>query len=181
MGTMDLRPLTTDDQHLIDRALLDPQMMEHLGGAIPAEKSRETFLRQTDPAKADTTWARVIVEDGVDVGTLALWKNDHDASSEMGWMIFPEFQGRALGKRGVQMLLDEAWADGRWGAISAFPSVTNEASNALCRTLGFRLMVTTDFEYQGRTLTCNHWRIDPPEEQLQRRSSRRSSGTRARR
>jgi hypothetical protein len=69
-------------------------MMEHLGGAIPGEKSRETFLRQTDPAKADTTWARVIVEDGVDVGTLALWKNDHDdPSSEMGWMVFPEFQG----------------------------------------------------------------------------------------
>jgi RimJ/RimL family protein N-acetyltransferase len=91
---MDLRPLTTDDQHLIDRALLDPRMMEHLGGVISAKKSYQTFLRQTDPTKADTTWARVIVEDGVDVGTLALWKNDHDdPSSEMGWMVFPEFQG----------------------------------------------------------------------------------------
>jgi RimJ/RimL family protein N-acetyltransferase len=160
---MDLRPLTTDDQHLIDRALLDPRMMEHLGGVISAKKSYETFLRQTDPTKADTTWARVIVEDGVDVGTLALWKNDHDdPSSEMGWMVFPEFQGQGLGKRGVRMLLAEAWADGRWGATYAFPSVTNDASNALCRTLGFRLENTTDFEYQGRTLTCNHWRIDPP-------------------
>src|SRR5919106_2975124 len=74
MGPMDLRPLTADDQHLIDRALLDPGMMEHLGGAIPPEKSRKTFLRQTDPATADTTWARVIVDDGVDVGTLVLWK-----------------------------------------------------------------------------------------------------------
>jgi RimJ/RimL family protein N-acetyltransferase len=164
MGAMHLRPLTADDQHLIDRALLDPGMMEHLGGAIPPEKSRETFLRQTDPAKADTTWARVIVEDGVDVGTLVLWKNDHeDPASEMGWMVFPEFQGRGLAKRGVQLLLDEAWADGRWGAIYAFPSVTNAASNAICRTLGFRLVDTTDFEYQGRTLMCNHWRIDPPE------------------
>jgi RimJ/RimL family protein N-acetyltransferase len=61
------------------------------------------------------------------------------------------------------MLLDEAWADGRWGAIYAFPSVANDASNAICRTLGFRLVDTKDFEYQGRTLTCNHWRIDPPE------------------
>ena len=59
-------------------ALLDPGMMEHLGGAIPPDKSRETFLRQIDPAKADTTWGRVIVKDGVDVGTLVLWKNDHD-------------------------------------------------------------------------------------------------------
>ena len=66
-------------------------------------------------------------------------------------------------QRGVQMLLDEAWADGRWGAIYAFPSVANDASNAICRTLGFRLVDTKDFEYQGRTLTCNHWRIDPPE------------------
>jgi RimJ/RimL family protein N-acetyltransferase len=162
---MHLRPLTTDDQHLIDRALLDSAMMEHLGGAISPEESRDTFLRQTDPATADTTWARVIVEDDADVGTLALWKNDHAApASEMGWMVFPEFQGRGLGKIGVQMLLDEAWADGRWGTISAFPNVTNDASNAICRALGFRLVDTTNFEYQGRTLTCNHWRIDPPEE-----------------
>jgi hypothetical protein len=56
------------------------------------------------------------------------------------------------------------WADGRWGAIYAFPSVTNAASNAICRTLGSRLVDTTDFEYRGRTLMCNHWRIDPPEE-----------------
>jgi RimJ/RimL family protein N-acetyltransferase len=97
-----------------------------------------------------------------DVGTLVLWKNDHDdPESELGWMVFPEFQGRGLGKRGVQMLLDEAGADGRWGAISAFPSVTNVASNAICRTLGFRLVDTTDFEYQGQTLVCNHWRIGP--------------------
>jgi RimJ/RimL family protein N-acetyltransferase len=160
---VNLRPLTADDGLLIDRALLDPGMMEHLGGPIPPEKSRETFLRQVDPAKADITWARVIVEDGEDVGTLALWKDDPDAQvSEMGWMVFPEFQGRGLGKRGVAMLLEAAWADGRFGAIYAYPSVTNDASNAICRALGFKLVDTSTFEYHGRPLTCNHWRIDPP-------------------
>jgi RimJ/RimL family protein N-acetyltransferase len=105
----------------------------------------------------------VIVDEGEDVGTLALWKDGPDAQvSEMGWMVFPEFQGRGLGKRGVAMLLEEAWADGRFGAIYAYPSVTNDASNAICRTLGFQLVDTSTFEYQGRPLTCNHWRIDPP-------------------
>jgi RimJ/RimL family protein N-acetyltransferase len=160
---MDLRRLTGTDQHLIDRALLDPQMMRHLEGAISPQASRETFERQIDPSRAHMTWARLIVEDAADVGTLTLWRNDAGAS-EMGWMVFPEFQGRGYGKRGAQMLLDEAWADGRWGAISAFPSVSNDASNAICRTLGFRLVETKQFRYQGRAMTCNHWQIDPPKE-----------------
>lgn len=160
---MELRTLTPDDEHLIDRALLDPGMMEHLGGAISKEKSHETFLRQIDPMKADTTWARVIVEDGEEVGTLVLWKHEgEDPVVEIGWMVFPEYQGRGLGKRAVAMLLDEAWADGRWGTVHAFPHVTNEASNAIARSLGFELVETKDFEYSGRPLTCNDWRIDPP-------------------
>ena len=77
-------------------------------------------------------------------------------------MVRPAFQGRGIGRRAVAMLLDEAQADGRWGSIYAFPADTNEASNAMSRTLGFTLVEVKEFVYQGRTLRCNVWRLDPP-------------------
>jgi RimJ/RimL family protein N-acetyltransferase len=81
--------------------------------------------------------------------------------SEIGWMVLPAYQGRGLARRAVSRVLDLAAADGRWGTIHAFPGVTNAASNALCRSLGFTLVGTVTVDFQGRPLTCHHWRVDP--------------------
>jgi RimJ/RimL family protein N-acetyltransferase len=37
----------------------------------------------------------------------------------------------------------------------------NEASNAICRKLGFELLGEEDFEYPpGNPIRCNDWRLD---------------------
>ncbi|WP_323184156.1 Mu transposase domain-containing protein [Streptomyces canus] len=48
---------------------------------------------------------------------------------EIGWMMFPEFQGRSLGKRAVRPLLQQAWSTDRWGDIHALPVTTHGPSN----------------------------------------------------
>ncbi|HYJ60988.1 MAG TPA: GNAT family N-acetyltransferase [Actinomycetota bacterium] len=161
---MRLRPITADDRWLFVELLCDDEVMHHLGGAISVEAAEQTLARQIDPAAADTTWARAILTEEDEVaGSLALWIHDgEDPITEIGWMVRPAFQGRGIGKRAVAMLLDEAQADGRWGPIYAFPADTNEASNAMSRTLGFTLVEVKEFVYQGRTLRCNVWRHDPP-------------------
>jgi hypothetical protein len=52
--------------------------------------------------------------------------------------------------------------DGRWGAVHAFPGVTNAASNALCRNHGFSLVGEDTFDYRGRRLRYNHWIREEP-------------------
>lgn len=154
---MRFRRVTEDDAPLFEAELCDPAMMEHLGGPITVEQAHDTLRRQLDPA---TVWSFVIVTDlGEDAGSVCLWRHDgDDPITEIGWMVLPAFQGRGLGKAAVRELLDRADADGRWGPIHAFPEVGNEASNAMCRSLGFELIATETFAYRGRSLTCNTWR-----------------------
>jgi RimJ/RimL family protein N-acetyltransferase len=98
------------------------------------------------------------------VGTVSLWSHedgDEAGLSEIGWMVLPEYQGRGRAKRAVRALLERARDDGRWGVVHAFPGVTNAASNALCRSVGFTLVGERDITFAGRLLRTNHWWIDP--------------------
>jgi hypothetical protein len=46
-------------------------------------------------------------------------------------------------------------------SLHAFPAVTNTPSNALCRSVGFRLAGEVETLFAGRTFRANHWFIDP--------------------
>ena len=98
---------------------------------------------------------------GEAVGTISLWESDHEGEpvNEIGWEILPAFQGRGFTSQAVRMVLDKAKAEGRWDVIHAHPGVTNAASNAICRKLGFEKLGDCDIDYAGRVLRCNHWRI----------------------
>jgi RimJ/RimL family protein N-acetyltransferase len=76
-------------------------------------------------------------------------------------MVLPEFQGHGYAKRAVRAMLQRARVDGRWGVVHAFPGVTNAASNALCRSVGFTLVGERNVVFADRELRTNHWRIDP--------------------
>jgi hypothetical protein len=44
--------------------------------------------------------------------------------------------------------------------MHAFPSVSNLASNAICRKLGFSLIEACEFEYPaGNFMMCNDWHL----------------------
>jgi hypothetical protein len=58
------------------------------------------------------------------------------------------------------MVLERATAERRWDVIHAFPGVTNGPSNAICRKNGFAMLGERDIVYAGRTLRCNHWRVN---------------------
>ena len=76
--------------------------------------------------------------------------------SEAGWSVCRSTKAR-YASAGLALLLERAHADGRWGAIHAFPGATNAASNALCRKFGFELVGQETVDYGGRALRCNHW------------------------
>jgi RimJ/RimL family protein N-acetyltransferase len=163
-----LRDVEPGDVDAYVRMRCDPAMMTELGGPLPRdgiEAKVETDVRGT---RADDYWVSMIVPDpaaleGV-AGSVTLWSHDdgEDARlSEIGWMVLPEFQGRGYAGRAVRALLERARADGRWGVVHAFPGVTNAASNALCRSVGFTLVGERNVTFAGRELRTNHWMIDP--------------------
>lgn len=162
---MKLRNLTKGDLWLYEAIHCDPAMMAELGGPLRSEGLWQKLQRDVADVEAETVWVLVIVPDevaGTAAGTVSVW--DHawrgETISEIGWMVLPKFQGKGMGSQAVRMVLDRARSTGRWDVLHAFPAITNAASNAMSRKLGFSLIEEVDYDYRGRTLRCNHWRID---------------------
>jgi RimJ/RimL family protein N-acetyltransferase len=159
-----LRDVRRDDLQLYERLRCDPAMTVELGGPQPPEEIEPKLRLDVADVEADRSWISVIESDEGDaMGTVCIWSHGSTdgAVSEIGWMVLPEFQGSGVGGWAAAAILERARADGRWGEIHAYPSVTNEPSNRICRSLGFDLVGEEEFEYRGHMLHGNHWRLDP--------------------
>lgn len=161
---MRLLELTTDDLPLYERVYRDPRMLKHLGGVpFPQEGLAPKLQRDVESIRRGAAWIFKIIPDEEDeeraAGSVCIWESRvHDElMNEIGWSILPEFQRQGLATRAVSALLERARDAGRWDIIHAFPSVTNTASNAICRKMGFELLEEVDLEWSGHALRCNHW------------------------
>ncbi|MFJ6372311.1 GNAT family N-acetyltransferase [Streptomyces virginiae] len=164
---MQLRDVQLGDVDAYVRMRCDPAMMIDLGGPLPREGMEDKVRRDVRSAESGAQWIKMIVLDEADpavaAGTVTLWSHSEDGEeiSEIGWMVLPEFQGCGVGRRAVRALLERARDDGRWGLVHAFPAVTNDPSNGICRSLGFQLLEERDVTFADRVLRTNHWRVDP--------------------
>jgi RimJ/RimL family protein N-acetyltransferase len=162
-----LRDVGLGDVAAYVRMRCDPVMTAELGGPQPRDGIEDKVRRDAAEAAAGTSLIKMIIPDpaepAVVAGSVTLWSHQDSGVeiSEIGWMVLPEFQGQGVGKRAVRALLELARGENRWGVVHAFPAVTNAPSNALCRSVGFRLAGQVDTLYAGRTFRTNHWFIDP--------------------
>lgn len=156
-----LRDVEPADLDAYIRMRCDSVMMTELGGPQPRDRIPDQLHRDLETVREDTAWIKMIIPDGAAqvAGTVTLY--GRDGISEIGWMVLPEFQGRGLASAAVRAVLDLASADGRWGPIHAFPSTTNAASNAICRSGGFSLVGEEAKTFAGRPFRVNHWVFDP--------------------
>ncbi len=165
--SIQLVPLRPEDEWLTAALETDPVMMEHLGGpldpdAVPALHAR----RLAGMERGDTWYFTIRLGDGTPVGAVCLWHDEaHPAgTSEAGWSVLPAYQGRGIASAAVRQLIELAREEGgRWGDIHAWPSVTNAASNALCRSAGFVHVGVADFVFRGHPLRCNEWVLRDPD------------------
>ncbi len=159
---MELRDISMEDLPLYEALLMDPRIMVELGGPLPRDGLAKKLRGIVDEVEAGKIWFFKIVEDDASAGTVCVWDHEWKGQTinEIGWMVATDFQGRGLATEAVRAMLDRARAEGRWDVIHAFPAVTNGPSNAICRKTGFSKVQEVDIEYAGRTLRCNHWRVD---------------------
>jgi RimJ/RimL family protein N-acetyltransferase len=109
-------------------------------------------------------WPLKVIPDGSTsaAGGVDVFESSDEGETiyEVGWMIFAEFQHRGLAGQAVQAVLEKARAERKFGRIHAFPAVTNAPSNRICEKNGFANLGQCEFEFAGRTVHRNHWRVD---------------------
>ena len=137
----------------------------HLGGPESEAKLVERQRKYERIGETGTGRMFKVVDEasGEPAGSVGYWEKDWRDTIvwETGWSVLPEFQGQGVGKRAVRAVLELARDEDRWGMVHAFPAVTNTPSNALCRSVGFRLAGEVETLFAGRTFRTNHWFIDP--------------------
>jgi RimJ/RimL family protein N-acetyltransferase len=162
-GSMRLTPYTEDDFDLTVALESDPAVMKDLGGPVPLERIRLTHERRL-AGTAEGDWFFGIVPDGGTraVGIVGVWRTPWEGGviHELGLMLPPGHQRQRLGARAAQLVFDRARAERAFPAIHGIVAVTNGASNAFTRRLGFVLLGQCDAGYAGRPLRCNHWVLD---------------------
>jgi RimJ/RimL family protein N-acetyltransferase len=161
-SVVQLRPWTADDLPVLERNNT-PEMTVHLGGPETPEKlldRHERYQRGWPEGTASMFTAWVGEEP---VGLVGYWDTTHEGRDvyECAYGVFPEYQGRGLAEATLRACLSHAAEHGGRDDVYAFPKVTNEPSNALCRRVGFVLEGEQAFEYpKGNPIRANAWRYE---------------------
>lgn len=161
VDNLTLRPWSDEDLPLLETLMMNPVVMEYLGGPDSAEKIRERHQRYLHLPETDHMF--VILLDDAAVGSVGYWETtvgDHSVY-EMGWFVLPAYQGQGIATRAGELVIKQARSYHRYQFMHAFPAVDNPASNAICRKLGFSLVEQCEVEYpKGHSMQANNWRLD---------------------
>lgn len=159
-----IRPYGPSDLALLERLLGDPEMTLHLGGpeSPDALRARHERYLASDPI-AGGLFTIVLGAERTAAGWVGYWESAWNGEQvwECGWHVLPEFQGAGVASSAMRLALEDARSRNRHSLVYAFPAVANEASNALCRSLGFDLVGETEVEYpKGHLMRSNEWRFE---------------------
>jgi RimJ/RimL family protein N-acetyltransferase len=161
--TLRLERWTTADLALLQQ-INEPEMMAHLGGPETEERvvaRLEKYVARGPVGSGDMF--KIVLPDGQAVGSVGYWERAwaDQAVYETGWHVLRAFQGRGIAVEATRMVAQRASAERSHRYLHAYPGVTNAASNAICRKVGFELLGEHDFEYPpGHAMRCNDWRLD---------------------
>ena len=157
-----LRPWSDEDLPLLEKLLGDPAMMAYLDGPETPEQIQRRHQRYLQLPETDHMFVILWGPDSAVAGSIGYWEKNwrDELVYEMGWLVLPAYQGHGVATKAGAAVLEHARLEWRHTFMHAFPSISNAASNAICRKLGFTLMETSPFEYPpGNFMQCNDWRL----------------------
>lgn len=149
-----------------DRLLLargnTPAMTAHLGGPETEDEVTARHNNYLRYWRDGTARMFAVKAYGVTAGAIGWWSTrwrDEDVH-ETGWFVVPEMQGLGIARAAVALVVEDARRHGAHPLLTAFPSVTNVASNALCASTGFTWRGTDTVTFRGTTLHVNAWAVE---------------------
>ncbi|MBT2601795.1 GNAT family N-acetyltransferase [Bacillus sp. ISL-53] len=159
---LEIKPWEDKDLELLFQ-LNAPEMMEHLGGPESIEQILKRHQRYLQIGDKGCMFSIIPFPEAKAAGSVGYWqkvRND-EFMYEIGWSVLPSFQGKGIASHAVMALIEKIKAERNYKYIHAFPSITNPASNAICRKLGFNLISECEFEYPpGSFMRCNDWCLE---------------------
>jgi RimJ/RimL family protein N-acetyltransferase len=167
-GDVRIRAVRPSDLGLYLALRGDAGTMRDLGGPQPADRIGASLARETAEVAAGRAWIVVAerrTEQGWEpAGNVSLVRHGPPEAqvSELGWLVLPAHRGRGVAGAAVRLLLGLPGAAAAWGAVEAFPSTTNVASDRLCAALGFEALGEVELEFAGQPFSCTRWRLEPP-------------------
>lgn len=160
--TIELIPWDENDLHLITKFVTDPEMMKYLGGIQTEKQAQEKQQRYLESAKSDKGCAFKIIPTGTAIaaGCVVYWESEGKPYYEMGWNVFTPFKGRGLATQAGLWVIEIMKQQKRHPYVHAFTTQDNDASNAICRKLGFELIGIKEVEYPAGVFhQANNWRL----------------------
>ena len=163
MADVVLQPWSIDDLPLLEKLLGDPDMMAYLGGPESPEQIRQRHQRYLRLPETDHMFKIVWSTTSEVVGSIGFWEKTcrDQLVYETGWFVLPAYQGHGIATKAGEAVIEQARLEQRHQFMHAFPSISNPASNAICRKLGFSLIEECQVEYPpGNLMMVNDWRFD---------------------
>ncbi len=162
---VEIRPWQDGDLALLERLMGDPTITQYMGGPESPGQIRARHERYVHRGERGGGPMFVILAgpEHAAAGIIGYWEHSGEGPCvwETGWCVLPEFQGRGIATRALQLVLQRARGDGRLRTLHAFAAVDNGPSNAMCRRAGFQLQGEVDEEYPpGHPTRYNDWRLD---------------------
>lgn len=176
---MKLISVGENDIALYESMFTDENYMTDLGGAVDKEQALIVLRRHLSHIESGRGMVfKIIPSEGDDysssdyderalsillsgIGCVCLWKMEADGTetTEIGWGILPEFQGKGFATKAVGMLIELARIDGKekWGTLHASTGINNIASNKLCKRLGFSFLSEFDMNFYGKLIKANRY------------------------
>jgi RimJ/RimL family protein N-acetyltransferase len=156
---IDIRPWHHDEADRLFDLLRRIEVVKWLGRTPkPMTQREEAVVRIEQWAAAlaadppSGAWAAVERSTGIPAGTVLLKPlPDGDGEVEIGWHFHPDSWGKGLASESARALLARGFADGL-DEVWAVTHLDNDASVAVCRRVGMRLLGVTRRWYHEPSL-----------------------------
>ena len=159
-----LRRWGADDLEVLKR-VNTPEMTRFLGGGDETDEVlAERHAEYLDLWESGEVRMFRIEVDGEAAGYAGWWEEVHDDMPvyEVGCVVEPQWHGHGVASAALSELVRLAATTGDRHLIVGYAHVDNEASNALCRRVGFSLVGTGSYPLEDGEdpLSVNVWMID---------------------
>ncbi len=144
-GRLLLRRLVADDRKAIFLLRSDEQVAEFIQRMkMTSEAEADDFIRliwSNVDRGPDVYWAICLNTRPDLIGTICLWNFSEDRKqAEIGFELFPAFQGRGLMAEAVKVVLDYGFKDLALTTVEAYTHIENMRSKKILEKFQFRYL-----------------------------------------